>query len=265
MFNSPPKAHPPVLLANDEPPPWQIENLDGHSPYLLLCDHAGNRIPRALGTLGLDQNALQRHIAWDIGAAALARNLAASLDATAILQPYSRLVIDCNRPPDSPDSIVALSEQTTIPGNRSLPADLAALRRSSIFDPYHASIVEHLDLRQRRSQPTLLVALHSFTPVYLGESRRWHAAVLYHRDARMAQMLARELRLETGLAVGENEPYSVSDETDFAIPRYGEARGLPHVELEIRQDLISEAEGQIAWAERLARMLLRIQSTLLSL
>lgn len=265
MLNSLPEVHPSPLLANDEPPPWQIENRNGRSPYLFLCDHAGNRIPRALHTLGLDEDALQRHIAWDIGAAALAGRLAASLDATAILQPYSRLVIDCNRPPDSPDSIVAVSEQTAIPGNQSLQADMAAMRRRSIFDPYHARIVEHLDLRQRRSQPTLLVALHSFTPVYLGESRRWHAAVLYHRDARMAQRLACELRLETDLVIGENEPYSVSDETDYAIPRYGEARGLPHVELEIRQDLIRESEGQVAWAERLARMLLRIQGTLLSL
>lgn len=258
-------AHLPALLANDEPPPWQIEHGDGRSPYLLLCDHAGNRIPRALDSLGLDETELQRHIAWDIGAAALTRALATALDATAILQPYSRLVIDCNRPPHCPDSIVAVSERTLVPGNQSLAADVAAARRSAIFDPYHARIVDHLDARQRRGQPTLLVAMHSFTPVYLGESRRWHAAVLFHRDARMAQMLARELRAEGGLTIGDNEPYAVSDETDYAIPRYGEARGLPHVELEIRQDLISEPPGQRTWTERLARMLLSIQSTLLSL
>ena len=252
----------PPLLAPDEPPAWRIEHADGRSDYLLICDHAGNRLPRCLGTLGLDADALASHIAWDIGAGAVAFGLGDALDACVVLQPYSRLVIDCNRPPGSADSIVSLSERTTIPGNVSISRAQAAARESEIFVPYHAHIRELLDARLRRGQRTLLVSLHSFTPVYLGVPRPWHAAVLYNRDPRLARLIARALRDEGGLVVGENEPYAVSDDTDYAIPRYGEARGLAHVELEIRQDLIDDVAGQSAWTERLARLLLHVRSCL---
>lgn len=251
----------PALLASDEPAAWEIERPSGVSPYLLLCDHAGRRIPRRLGTLGLDESDLRRHIAWDIGAAAVTSRLSALLDATAVLQPYSRLVIDCNRPPESADSIAKISERTTIPGNLALSLDDAAQREAAIFKPYHGKIRAVLDARQARAQSSWLIAMHSFTPVYLDEARRWHAGLLYHRDARMAQALRDLLRREPGLIVGDNEPYSVSDATDVAIPEYGEKRGLPHVELEIRQDLIDSEAGQQQWAERLARMLRMMQNT----
>ena len=185
-----------------------------------------------------------------------------ALDACVVLQPYSRLVIDCNRPPGSADSIVSRSERTTIPGNVSISRVEAAARESEIFVPYHAHLRDLLDARLRRGQRTLLIALHSFTPVYRGVPRPWHAAVLYNRDPRLARLIARALRDEGGLVVGENEPYAVSDDTDYAIPRYGEARGLPHVELEIRQDLIDHAAGQAVWIERLARLLLHVHSCL---
>lgn len=250
------------LLATDEPTPWRIERAEGRSPWLLICDHAGRRIPRCLGTLGLDPTALASHIAWDIGAAAVASRLGAALDATVILQPYSRLVIDCNRPPHSKDAIVDLSERTTIPGNQGVtPADAAA-REREIFTPYHARISALLDARVQRGQPTLLLALHSFTPVYLGVARPWHVGVLYNRDARLAHILARALLDEGDLVVGDNQPYAVSDETDYSIPRHGEARGLAHVELELRQDLIADAAGQAAWTQRLARLLRPIERTL---
>jgi predicted N-formylglutamate amidohydrolase len=252
----------PPLLAPDEPPAWRIEHADGLSDYLLICDHAGNRLPRGLGTLGLDADALASHIAWDIGAGAVASGLGDALDACVVLQPYSRLVIDCNRPPGSADSIVSLSERTTIPGNVSISRTQAAARESEIFVPYHARIRELLDARLRRGQRTLLICLHSFTPVYLGLPRPWHVAVLYNRDPRLARLIARALRDEGGLVVGENEPYAVNDDTDYAIPRYGEVRGLAHVELEIRQDLIDDAAGQSAWTERLARLLLHVHSGL---
>ncbi len=250
------------LLAPDEPPAWRIEHADGRSDYFLICDHAGNRLPRGLGTLGLDAHALASHVAWDIGAGAVASGLGDALDACVILQPYSRLVIDCNRPPGSADSIVSLSERTPIPGNLSVSPAEAAAREAEIFVPYHARIRELLDARLRRGQRTLLISLHSFTPVYLDVPRPWHAAVLYNRDPRLARLIARALRDEGGLVVGENEPYAVNDDTDYAIPRYGEARGLAHVELEIRQDLIDDVAGQSAWTERLARLLLSIQGSL---
>lgn len=252
---SPAKQEVDGLLAPDEPRPWRIERPAGRSAVFLICDHAGSAIPRSLGSLGLAQIDIQRHIGWDIGAAAVALGLAEALDATLVLQPYSRLVIDCNRPLHSPESVMSLSECTTIPGNRALTAADVARRRREIFAPYHSCIREQLDARLARGQATLLVAVHSFTPMYLGRQRPWHAGVLYNRDARLALALGAALRLEPGLVVGDNEPYSVGDDTDYSIPEYGERRGLPHVELEIRQDLIADAAGQREWILRLARLL----------
>lgn len=186
-----------------------------------------------------------------------------------ILQTYSRLVIDCNRPLHGADSIARLSERTPIPGNQRVsPAD-AAMREREIFAPYHACIREQLAARGLRGQPTLLIAMHSFTPVYLGVARPWHAAVLFNRDARMALAVAQALRADPGLVIGENQPYDVGDATDYAIPVYGENHGkgggLPHVELEIRQDLIADRGGQTEWIGRLARMLRQQQATLAAL
>jgi len=253
----------PSLLAADEPPPWQVEQASGRSPYFLTCDHAGTRLPRRLGGLGLAKGELQRHIGWDIGAAGLSRQLAALLGATLVLQPYSRLVIDCNRPPQAPDSIARRSEATVIAGNRRLPRAAAAQRRREIFEPYHARIRALLDARLQRGQPTLLVAMHSFTPVYLGQARPWHVGLLYHRDARLAQALGSLLRQDAGLCVGDNQPYALSDDGDYGIPEHGERRGLPHVELEIRQDLIADPAGQRRWALRLARCLRMLEQPLL--
>ena len=243
------------LLAGDEPRPWALERADGVSDFFLICDHAGARIPRGLGSLGLASGDLRRHIALDIGIAEVAHHLSAELGATLVLQPYSRLVIDCNRPLHRPDSIARISERTVIPGNAAVTPDQAAQRAREIFAPYHACIREQLDARLRRGQRTLLLALHSFTPVYLGESRPWHAGMLYHRDPRLAQALGAALRTDPALIVGDNQPYSVDDDTDYSIPEYGERRGLPHVEIEIRQDLIGDDAGQRQWASRLARAL----------
>jgi predicted N-formylglutamate amidohydrolase len=247
------------MLEADEPDAVEVVAGGGpgtaRSPFVLTCDHAGRRIPRALGTLGLTAAELERHIAWDIGAAALSRKLAVALDAIAILQPYSRLVIDCNRPLHAPSSIVTRSERTDVPGNHGLTRAEVEQRARSIFQPYHARIVAELERRARAGQPTVLITVHSFTPVFMDDARAWHAGVLYQRDARLAQPLLELLRAEPGLVVGDNQPYAVSDETDYAIVEYGEKRGLLHVELEVRQDLIAHDAGQQAWAERLARVL----------
>ena len=243
------------LLAEDEPPAVEVLNESGSSAFFIVCDHAGARLPRALGTLGLEPGDLERHIAWDIGAAGLTRRLSVAFDACAVLQTYSRLVIDCNRPPGVPTSIVTLSERTTIPGNATIDAAGRQRREREIFAPYHARIVELLDRRAAAGRSTLLVSMHSFTPVFLGMARPWHIGVLYQRDARLAAALLHELRADPGICVGENEPYAVSDESDYAIPEYGEKRRLPHVEIEVRQDLIADAAGQDAWAARLAAAL----------
>ena len=244
-----------MLLAPDEPSACLTLGQPNDAPYLLVCDHAGNRIPRKLGTLGVSDSERQRHIAWDIGAAGVVRGLAERLGAFAILQNYSRLVIDCNRSPSVESSIVTISEDTPVPGNVGLsPADKEQ-RVAEILQPYHDRITAELDRRRDAAIPTVLVAIHSFTPVYRGVSRPWHAGLLYNRDDRLSRPLMALLRQEGDLVVGDNEPYAVSDESDYTIPVHGERRGLPHGEIEIRQDLIAEAAGQAAWADRLARLL----------
>ena len=245
------------LLAADEPPPFSIENASGASPFFLTCDHAGRRIPRSLGDLGLDESELQRHIAWDIGAAGVMSQLSRRLDAFAIAQTYSRLVIDCNRPFESPTLIALRSERTDIPGNANLSAAQRQQRIDEVFAPYHARIAVELDARRAAGRPTILVTVHSFTPVYHEVARPWQVGALYHRDTRLAHALLRVIREEGTWTVGDNEPYSVSDASDYAVPVYGEQRGLPHVELEIRQDLIADATGQAEWGERAAAWLLR--------
>ena len=246
---------PTALLAGDEPPPCELSGEGGGSPFVVTCDHAGNRVPRSLGTLGLSSAQRESHIAWDIGAGSLARHLGTTLGAFVACQRYSRLVIDCNRPLEAIDSIVALSERTVVPGNQNIGPDAAATRAREIFHPYHDRIRDQLDQRQRLDQAAVLVAVHSFTPTFLGQDRPWHIGVLFGRDERLAQPLMRLLRAEGDLSVGCNEPYAVSDLSDYSIVQHGEQRGIPHVELEIRQDLIANEAGQRAWAARLARLL----------
>jgi len=242
----------PSLLGPGDPAPVEIVRPDAQSVFVLTADHAGRAIPRSLGALGLSAGDLEKHIAWDIGIGAVARLVSAALDAPLVLQTYSRLVIDCNRDPAVGSSISAISEHTRIPGNESLTPEDAALRRQSIFDPYHAAIARLLD--QRKAVPIIMVALHSMTPVFKSESRAMHSAVLYDRDARFAHCVLRALREEPGLIVAENQPYFVSPATDYTIPHHAEGR-LPYAEIEIRQDLILDTAGQREWAERIARAL----------
>ncbi|HVD83319.1 MAG TPA: N-formylglutamate amidohydrolase [Bradyrhizobium sp.] len=251
-----------LLLGSADVPPVLEHNAASRSPFLLTCDHYGRLLPQALGDLGLPAGELERHIAWDIGIAGVAEALSKHLDAHLIAQRYSRLVIDCNRPPDAPSSIPRISETTTIPGNEALARDGAEARRRSIFDPYHSRIAGIIDRRGREGFPTVLVALHSFTPVYAGISRPWHIGTLYQRDTRLPPLLLKLLRAESDLVVGDNEPYAVSDETDYTIPVHGEARGLMNTGIEIRQDLIADPAGQRQWADRLARIFGEIETTL---
>ncbi len=253
---------PSLLLRSDEVPPVLEENTGSRSPFFFTCDHYGRLIPRALGKLGLPESELQRHIAWDIGIAGVATRVAQALGAHLIAQRYSRLVIDCNRPFASPGSVPLFSEATTIPGNENLTADDIDARQASIFQPYHRRITEALDQRARGGIPTMLVSLHSFTPVYSGIARPWHIGTLYQHDTRLPPLLLKLLREEEGLVVGDNEPYAVSDTTDYTIPVHGEKRGLMTTGIEIRQDLIGDEAGQIEWAERLVRVFEAIEAVL---
>src|SRR3981081_1982388 len=214
-------ADTPLLLEAAEVPPVLEENAAGRSPFLLTCDHYGRLIPHALGDLGLPASEMERHIAWDVGIAGVAEQLSRALDAHLVAQRYSRLVIDCNRPPDAPSSIPLISEATTIPGNDGLTRQAAAARRRLIFDPYHRRITETIDARLRDGVPTVLVSLHSFTPVYAGIARPWHIGTLYNRDSKLPPLLLKLLRAQPGLVVGDNEPYAVSDASDYTIPVHG--------------------------------------------
>ena len=250
------------LLGKGDRPPVHETNADGRSPFLLTCDHYGQALPRALGNLGVAESELTRHIAWDIGIAGVAEWLARMLDAHLIAQRYSRLVIDCNRPPDAASSIPAISDATAIPRNEGISADERDARRREIFDPYHGRIKAVIDARVHAKRPTVLVALHSFTPAYAGLARPWHIGTLYHRDTVLPHLLLKHLLEESDLVVGDNEPYAVSDLTDYTIPVHGEARGLINTGIEIRQDLIADQSGQQQWAERLARIFGEIEAEL---
>jgi predicted N-formylglutamate amidohydrolase len=241
------------MLAADEPAPVRVLRREGASGFVLTADHGGNMIPRALGDLGVSAAERQRHIAWDIGIAAVTEALSGLLDATAVLQTYSRLAIDCNRNPGHPTSIPPVSEVTPIPGNENLSAADREARRRAIFDPYHAAITGILDARAGRR--TILVAMHSFTPLFKGVARAVEIGVLYHHETPLSRLMLELLRAEGNLIVGANEPYAITGTSDYTVPVHGEGRGIPHVEIEIRQDLIAEDAGQQAWAERMARLL----------
>ena len=243
-----------TLLRTDDPAPVKVLNPKGGSAFLLTCDHAGRQVPRSLGDLGVPSAEWDRHIAWDIGAAGVCAALAPMLDAMCISQAYSRLVIDCNRRPGHPTSIAPHSDGTPIPGNTGLTEADKEARINEIFVPYQAAIAAELDRRSAAFRPAVLIAMHSFTPVFGGQARIWEAGVLYNHEPRLAQALATCLT-ESGYKVGDNEPYSLSDDSDYTVPVHAERRGLPYVELEIRQDLIATPQGQAHWANLLATCL----------
>jgi predicted N-formylglutamate amidohydrolase len=238
------------LLAPDEAPPVTIDNPGGGAPCLLLCEHASNRLPRALGDLGLPPGEIDRHIGWDIGALVMARELSRLLDAPLISTGYSRLAIDCNRPLDAPSSIPERSEDTVVPGNIGLaPADRLA-RQQALFHPFERAVAAHLDARG----PCAVFGVHSFTPVFRGVARPWEAGFLYASAHRLAAPLIEGLRAQ-GFCVGDNEPYRIDPAEDYTVPVHGEARGLPALLIEIRQDLVGDLEGAVTWALRLAPLL----------
>ena len=238
-----------TLLGPEDPPPFSVINPGGQAPAVLACDHASNALPVALGQLGLGSVELTQHIAWDIGAAQVTRLLAAQLDAPAVLAGYSRLVIDCNRPPGDPTSIAGISDNIVIPGNQAVDDAAAELRLNEAFWPYHHAVTQALAHRWRHDcgHAPALIAIHSFTPTMNGFQRPWHIGVLWNRDPRLARPLLAQFRANTELCVGDNQPYSGRD-TGFTMDVHGSAAGLPHLEIEIRQDLIADEAGCVRWA-----------------
>jgi predicted N-formylglutamate amidohydrolase len=247
---------PPAQTDRHWPDPVEILSPQGRSPIVLLCEHASNYIPPEYAGLGVSPAELQRHIAWDIGAADVARHLARTLDATAFLGTYSRLMIDLNRPLGARSSIVARSEATDIPGNATLPAAERERRQQLIFKPYHDAIEAHLQARSRAGRKTFVVAIHSFTPVFLGNARQWHVGILFEKGKSLAEATMASLRAaDPTLNVGANVPYSVSIEEDYGLLVHGDNVGNPAMLIEIRQDLIATPHTAESWAQRLAPVL----------
>lgn len=240
------------LLAIDEPAPYAVINPDGDAPILLLCEHASNRIPRALGDLGVLEADRQRHIAWDIGVSALSQYLSRALDAPLFMTNYSRLVIDCNRPLHVPSLIPERSETTDILGNIGLSEAACKQRIETLFTPYANAVSRRIDLLQAQGKRPFIIGVHSFTPVYFGEQRPWHAGILYGEATKFGQRMIEILSRDETLTIGDNEPYNIHPDEDYTVPVHADQRGLPGILIEVRHDLIDSLEKIEAWGERLA-------------
>ncbi|RCW83028.1 N-formylglutamate amidohydrolase [Phyllobacterium bourgognense] len=245
----------PRAVANDWHP-VRVSNPDGHSQFVILCDHASNHIPASFGTLGLDPDDLQKHIAWDPGALGVSQVMSRELDAALVESCVSRLIVDCNRPLNAPDLVPSLSEVTTIPGNVDLNEVAKSQRIALSHKPYHEAIEKLAHERAGKGLPDpTYVAVHSYTPVYRGVTRPWHIGVIHDDDDRVAAPLIAGLQALSEFNVGINQPYSPADRVYYTLERHASAFGLPAVMIEIRNDLITTAQEQQAWGKMLSRLL----------
>lgn len=243
-----------ALLLADEHSPLITVNEQGRSPFVLICEHASRLLPKRLGTLGLAEADLSRHIAWDIGAENTARVLSRLIDAPLLMQRYSRLAYDCNRPPDSADAIPEMSETTAIPGNMSLAAEDRLARTRCIYRPFHDGIAALLDHRAAHGIKSAIISIHSFTPVFKGKTRSVELGILHDRDASLSSKLIKGF---PNVDARLNEPYGPKDGVLHSLNMHGFARGLQHAMIEIRNDLITAERGQDEWAQRLSVPLIR--------
>jgi predicted N-formylglutamate amidohydrolase len=235
--------------------PVVAENPEGRGPFVILCDHASNRVPEAFQSFGFAEDALQTHIAWDPGALEVARILSEKLDAPLFWPDASRLIIDCNRAPDASSLIVTESEGRPVPANRGLSEEERSRRLANIHAPFHDAIDACLTRRMSSGRPTALIAIHSFTPVYFGKARPWQVGILFDDDRRLADLLIGGLESDTALTVGINQPYSPADGVYYTLTRHARPRGLPAAMIEIRNDEIGDEADQRSWADRLADIL----------
>lgn len=241
-----PGTAPSSLLCKDDPAPVEIANPDSNHPLLLVCEHAGQAIPSALGDLGLNPGELDSHVGWDIGAESVTRRMAQALGAPAVIQRYSRLVIDCNRPPEAPDAMPETNHGVNVPGNQALDPAARHARVSEIFEPFHAAVNACIARHPRR----IVLSIHSFTPSLGGQHRPWHIGFLFRKDTATSRHLGRFVgENRPDLSIGMNQPYQIDDASDWFVPQHGEARKIPHSLIEIRNDLIQDIEGQTTWAQ----------------
>lgn len=236
-------------------PHVELFNREGRAPVLVLCDHAGNTVPQELAGLGLGPEALQRHIAWDIGAADVARRLGLLLDAPVLLDHCSRLVIDPNRRPLTPTSIPPVSDGCVVPGNHGLSEEEVRRRVRRYFLPYHRAIAREIARRRRAGLTPAILSVHSFTPVMNGQDRPWQVGILWRHDRRIADPLLAALEARPDFVTGSNQPYSGLDEFGFTVEFHCQRARLPHVMIELRQDEIASPDTAALWADRLAEAL----------
>lgn len=246
------------ILGPDDPPPFELLNPKSTSPLLLHCDHAGTGVPRGMNNLGLPADVLDKHVALDIGAAGVTRGLAARLGATAVLARYSRLVIDANRAWGDPEAVPESSDGRTIPGNRGIGVEGVLRRAHAISAPYHQAIDGEIARLKRNGVLPVILSVHSFTPALgnqqLAKPRPWHIGVMFGRDERFSRLLITALKAYPAMVVGENQPYSGVTHA-YCLKIHGLAQGLPHAQIEIRQDLICTTAGEGWWADLLANAL----------
>ena len=245
------------FLAADEPAPFVVLCPQSQSPVLLVCDHASRRIPRALGTMGLDPVARRCHLAWDIGAGPLTERLSAALCVTAVCAQYSRLVVDCNRQLLDPSAFLEYGDGVVVHGNRSLSQQEKDKRADILYWPYHQAVDAEISRLSSLGHAPTVVAVHSFTPVLNGLSRPWEVGVLWDADRPTAELFLAGFAA-AGLVAGDNEPYSGMAPADFTIDHHAEASGLAHVGIEIRQDLIDDDAGVATFTKIMYDIIRRI-------
>jgi predicted N-formylglutamate amidohydrolase len=258
------ESHPGIvhtLLSPDEPGPFRVLNPLAEHPVLLICDHASHRFPRSLGDMGLDPFARRCHLALDIGAGPVTESLAQSLGVSAVVHNYSRLIVDCNRELMDPGAFLEYGDGILVTGNRNLHRADKELRASALYWPYHCAIDEQVKRLSKAGPPPAFISIHSFTPVLNGESRPWQIGVLWDKDEMMRDIFLEGFR-EAGFLVGDNEPYSGKAPKDFTIDHHAEAHDLPHVGLEIRQDLIDDAAGVAEIAQVMHEIISKIPERL---
>ena len=237
-------------LSTDDPEPYTLINAHAQTPVLLICDHASHALPQQAENLGLEPELLlNKHVAWDIGAAQITHRLAERLQTQAVLSGYSRLLIDCNRQIGDPTSIPAVSDGITVPGNQAVSDVEAAWRADTFFWPYHHEVSQRLAQLWRHGPPPALVSIHTFTPYFNGLHRPWDLGVLWNHDPRIALPLMKWFAHQhSDLYIGDNEPYS-GREVGFTVEHHAGAAGLPHVTVEIRQDLVSDDASCQRWGK----------------
>jgi len=248
------------LIGPGDPPPYITYNDHGKSPVLLVADHASPFFPTALNQLGLADWVLERHVAWDIGSDKLAQFLADELDAQAVLAGFSRLIVDPNRQPEDSSAFAEISDGIAIPGNIDLDDEQKALRIQSFFKPYHDRISSRLDRFSENGIVPAMISVHTCSAVYDRIVRPWHVGIMWDKDPRIPVPLIRRLAQMEGICVGDNEPYSGRHPHDFTIDFHAEPAGLPHVGIEVRQDLVRNEDGARKWAGILATALREILS-----